>query len=112
MKALIFDEKTGWDASTGFDKIDVEKPTLDKNNEADQKSVIIKVHYAGVCGSDRGIWYRKSFKDQILGSLKDEKKSRRVIGHEFFGEIVEVGENANAVSISKLSKGDFATSES
>ncbi len=114
MKALVFDKELGeWEKTIGFEKVDIPKPTLDeKVNLMDKVSVIIKVHYAGVCGSDRGIWFRKSFKEQILGSIAAEGKTKRTIGHEFFGEIVEIGSEANRVSLSPLNKGDFVTCES
>lgn len=109
MQALVFDASRGaWDSSTGFEKMEVPEPSLDeKNNPADAHYVIIKVHYAGVCGSDRGIWFRSAFRNQILGSLAEEKKTHRIIGHEFFGEIVAVGSAVRRVKV-----GDFATCES
>ncbi|MEC8425228.1 MAG: alcohol dehydrogenase catalytic domain-containing protein, partial [Myxococcota bacterium] len=58
---------------------------------ADRSNVIIRVKYAGFCGSDRGIWWRKSFGDMILRSLDEERKDRRVVGHELLGEVVAVG---------------------
>ena len=63
MKALTFDKaKTDWDNSRGFELVDVPMPKIEKPDD-----VIIRVHYAGVCGSDKGIWYRQAFKEQILG---------------------------------------------
>mgnify|MGYP001618127557 FL=1 len=67
-------------------------PTLDeKKNPNDSTSVILKVRYAGVCGSDRGLWYRTAFKDLVHDSLKREKKNMRINGHEFVGEIINAG---------------------
>lgn len=93
MKALIIDSsKTPWEESKGFELTDIEKPTLDEaNNPADASSVIIKMRYAGVCGSDRSLWYRTAFKEQFLGALKQQNLSKRIVGHEFVGEIVEAG---------------------
>lgn len=92
----------------GFEKTDVPEPVLDeKNNPADAHAVIIRVHYAGVCGSDRGIWFRSAFRDQILGSLAKEGKKYRIIGHEFFGEIVAAGS-----AVRRAAVGDFVTCES
>jgi len=112
MKALVFDQKNGsWEDTSGFEKADVPTPTIDEaKNPTDAEAVIIKVHYAGVCGSDRGIWFRQAFKDQILGSLTREKKTARVIGHESFGEIVELGSAAGKKY--NLKKGDFVSCES
>jgi len=127
MKALIFDKsKYSWDDSKGFELADVPMPKIEKPDD-----VIIRVHYAGVCGSDKGIWYRQAFKEQILGSLESEKstspnpslvrrgtplldkerfgevKSYRIIGHEFFGEVVEIGSRVKGQGI-----GDFVSCES
>src|SRR3989338_4565719 len=141
MQALIFDKtKSDWDSTKGFELADVPKPEIEKDTD-----VIIRVHYAGVCGSDKGIWYRQAFKEQILGSIDAEnfpplerggikgevekekhlspsqslgslsprqervtmKKSFRIIGHEFFGEVVEVGSNVKDIRV-----GDFVACES
>ena len=93
LKALTIDlEKDGWDGSRGFVMRDVPMPVLDeKNNPEDALSVILKIRYAGVCGSDRGLWYRTAFKDMVHSSLAREKKTMRITGHEFVGEIVELG---------------------
>jgi threonine 3-dehydrogenase len=108
MKALIFDKKRqSWDKSRGFLLADVPKPKLGPNDSA---SVIIKVRYAGVCGSDKGIWYRTAFGEQILNSLKAEKKSYRIIGHEFCGDIVETGRDVKKKYGFK--PGDFVSAES
>ena len=93
IKALTFDSKEdGWDKSRGFVMREVSMPVLDeKTNPEDALSVILKMRYAGVCGSDRGLWYRKAFKDMVLGSLEKEGKTLRVTGHEFLGEVIEMG---------------------
>jgi threonine 3-dehydrogenase len=93
MKALVIDTADQpWDKSRGFSMADLPKPTLDEASDpADASSVILKLRYAGVCGSDRGLWYRQAFKDQFAKGLRDEGKTRRIVGHEFVGEIVEAG---------------------
>lgn len=93
IKALTFDtQKDGWDTSKGFVLREVPMPILDEaKNPEDALSVILKVRYAGVCGSDRGLWYRTAFKDLVHDSLQREGKTMRVTGHEFVGEIVAVG---------------------
>ena len=92
IKALTFDtEKDGWDKSRGFTLREVPRPVLDENNPEDQLSVILKIRYAGVCGTDRGLWYRQAFKELLHRSLKNEGKTMRILGHEFVGEIVEMG---------------------
>ncbi|HSX46071.1 MAG TPA: alcohol dehydrogenase catalytic domain-containing protein [Candidatus Saccharimonadia bacterium] len=99
MKALIIDTaEQPWEESRGFTLVDSEKPTLDEaSNPADAASVIIKLKYAGVCGTDRGLWYRTAFKDLFTRSLKAEGKTRRIVGHEFVGEIVEAGSMVKAL---------------
>lgn len=75
----------------------VTEPGLDeKNSPADAEAVIVKVIYAGLCGTDKGIWQRQVFRDQILGSLEQEGKPYRIVGHELFGEIVAVGSKVPA----------------
>jgi threonine 3-dehydrogenase len=93
IKALTLDvKKDGWEKSRGFVMRDVPMPVLnEKKNKADATSVILKIRYAGVCGSDRGIWYRNAWKDGMHDSLKRERKTMRITGHEFVGEVVEMG---------------------
>ncbi len=166
MRALIFDKsKYDWETSKGFDLADVPKPELPLTpslisargarlpvgqgsslggKEGSKRGVLgdvlIKVHYAGVCGTDKGIWYRQAMRDLILGSIDSDVIARsgsdeaipskarlphssaaadslamtdkyyRILGHEFFGEIVEVGKAA--AKEYKLKKGDFVSCES
>ena len=93
MWALTFDRSKGsWEESKGLIKQRVAKPVLDESVEAaDRSQVLIKVKYAGFCGSDRSIWWRKAFGDMICDSLTEEMKERRIVGHELLGEIVQVG---------------------
>jgi len=98
MHALVYDKSTmPWDSTRGFEKRTVTRPVLDPAaNPDDADHVIIKVIYAGFCGSDRGIWSRAAFKGMIFDSLKKEKNTTRIIGHEMVGEIIEVGPRAAA----------------
>jgi threonine 3-dehydrogenase len=109
MKALIFDTARGaWESSTGFEKAEVPDPVIDEaHTPSDAHAVIIKIRFAGVCGSDRGIWFRTAFRDQILDSLAEEKKTRRILGHEFAGEVVAVGSQVTRAKV-----GDFVSCES
>jgi threonine 3-dehydrogenase len=93
MQGLIIDtSSTPWEQSQGFERVDLDMPTLDEaNNPNDAVSVILKMRYAGVCGSDRGLYYRTAFKDLFTGSLAAAHKTRRIVGHEFLGEIVAAG---------------------
>ena len=111
MWALTFDKaREDWASSTGLVKEQIEKPVLADPEHADGTFVIIKVKYAGFCGSDRGIWWRKAFGDMILDSLASEGKTRRVVGHELLGEIVEVGVRVGSKYGYKV--GDIVSTES
>ena len=111
MWALVYDaERDRWDKTRGFRKERVAKPKLDPKDPVDATAVILKVKYTGFCGSDAGIWFRSSFKSMIHDSLKAEKKTTRVIGHEVFGEVAEVGAVAEAHFGFK--KGDLVAAES
>ncbi len=97
MWALVYDmEKDKWDKTRGFRRERVLRPQLDPDDPRDAEAVILKVKYTGFCGSDAGIWFRRSFKAMIHDSLKAEGKTTRVIGHEVLGEVVEVGAVAGA----------------
>jgi len=93
MKALVYDKSSmPWDKSRGFEKQEIAKPILDENiDPSDADNVLVKVIYAGFCGSDRGIWNRHAFKGMIFDSLKRERQTTRIIGHEMVGEILEIG---------------------
>jgi threonine 3-dehydrogenase len=93
MKALVYDkERDPWDSTRGFRLAEVDRPRLnEKNDPTDAENVVVKVIFAGFCGSDRGIWYRRAFKGMIFDSLRKEEKVSRIIGHEMVGEIVDVG---------------------
>ena len=96
MKALILDIKRDeWDATTGMTFAEVDPPALDESkNPNDGGRVLIKPIYTGVCGSDKGIWFRHAFQDMIFDSLDSEGKSVRICGHELLGEVVETGSYA------------------
>ncbi len=97
MNALVYDRtKMVWDQSKGLLSQTVAAPVLDeKNDYRDSHMVLVKPRYAGFCGSDRGIWFRRAFGDMILNSLAAEEKAARVCGHELFGEVVAVGSQAS-----------------
>ena len=112
MPALVYDrEKYTWETSRGLMIEDVSSPELDVGADyRDASKVLIKPMYTGFCGSDRGIWYRRAFKDMIYGSLDQEHKDVRVIGHEVLGRIVEVGKQVTRDY--GLRPGDVVTTES
>ena len=95
MTALVYDrESDPWEETRGLRKVTVPSPRLRTGDGQDESSVIIRPLYAGFCGSDRGIWFRKAFKGMILDSLEAETRNARVIGHEMLGEIVSAGRRA------------------
>ena len=118
MRALVYDrERDPWDASRGLRLAEIPKVTLDeKSDYHDRSRVLIKPKFVGFCGSDRGIWFRRAFKDMICDSLDKEgqqqrqARNQRVIGHELFGEIVAVGSDAKRSH--GLEVGDMVAAES
>ena len=93
MRALTFDRtRETWEGSTGMVMEQLSEPVLDeKTNGSDRSKVILRVLYSGFCGSDRGIWSRKSFGDMIGDSLDEDGGNKRIFGHEMLAEIVAVG---------------------
>ena len=63
ISGLTFDIKAdGWENSTGFTKREIPMPELDEQKDPrDALSVVLEIQYAGVCGTDRGIWHRQVF---------------------------------------------------
>ncbi|HWQ33642.1 MAG TPA: alcohol dehydrogenase catalytic domain-containing protein [Blastocatellia bacterium] len=75
--------------------------------------VRIRVLAAGICGTDFGIYHsstRKGIRDEMLRYLGDQISNFQplVIGHEFCGEVVEIGAG---VPKDLVSIGDYVTSE-
>jgi len=118
MRALVYDRaRDPWEESKGLRMEEVPAARLDERADYhDRSRVLIKPRFVGFCGSDRGIWFRRAFKDMILGSLDKEAKQmreerpRRIIGHELFGEIVAVGSDAKRSF--GLEVGDLVAAES
>lgn len=84
MKALVKSK-----AAPGIWLQDVEKPTLQ------DQDVLIRVHYTGICGTDIHIynwddWARKTIPVPMT------------IGHEFVGEIVEVGSAVHGFTVGQI----------
>lgn len=95
MRALTFDRsRESWEGSRGMVVDQVPVPTL--GSPDDRGMVLVKVRYAGFCGTDRGIWARKAMGDMVLGSLDRDGSDRRVFGHELLGEVVDVDPEAAA----------------
>lgn len=111
ISALTFDTNAdGWEGSAGFTKRDIAMPQLDEQaNPRDATAVLIEMKYAGVCGTDRGIWHRQVFKELIHRSLEKERKTQRILGHEFVGKVIEAGsqvENLYGIRVGDNVSGD------
>lgn len=91
MRALV---KTG--PGPGMELREVPVPAIGPSD------TLIKVHHAGVCGTDLHIWEWDAW---AAGRLKPPL----TIGHEFAGEIVELGSEARAQGLLKV--GDKVTAE-
>ncbi len=112
MWALTYDrERDPWSETRGLRMSQVPRPDLDEAKDyRDRSRVLIKTHYAGFCGSDRGIWFRRAFGDMIHDSLARENKTTRIVGHELLGEVVAVGTDAQRSH--GIEVGDIVTTES
>jgi threonine 3-dehydrogenase len=112
MLALTYDRlRDPWDTTTGLRLQHVTRPTLDQRRDyRDGSMVLIRPLLTGFCGSDRGIWHRRSFGDQIAASLVAEGKHVRIVGHELLGEVLEAGPEATRDF--GLAPGDVVTAES
>lgn len=112
MWALTYDVGSDpWASTRGLWKRQVDRPELNESRDpADATSVIVKLRYAGFCGSDRGIWFRKSFGDMIRESLARDGKSTRIVGHELLGDVLAMGSRATAETSVRV--GDTVTTES
>lgn len=64
--------------------IETEKPRIKNDNE-----VLVKVHAAGICGSDMHIYHGSN----------PFTVYPRIIGHEVAGEVTEIGESVNSLKI-------------
>jgi threonine 3-dehydrogenase len=112
MNALVYDRRRQvWEDSKGLVQEEVAAPALDEAQDyRDGYMALIRPKFAGFCGSDRGIWFRRAFKEMIYESLDAEQRQERVIGHELFGEVVAVG--SHAARELGLKPGDTVSTES
>ena len=112
MKALILSvNRSNWASTKGYELADVEAPVLDeKRDPEDAECAIIAPFLAGVCGTDKGIWFRKAFRDPILHALESDAKEFRVAGHEILGKVTAVG--SKVARAGKIKVGDVVTAES
>ena len=77
MKALVKSH-----AEPGLWLEEIPEPTIGIND------VLIRVHYAGICGTDVHIYQWDDWAQKTI-------KVPMAIGHEFVGEVVQVGSNVN-----------------
>ncbi|HET9294918.1 MAG TPA: L-threonine 3-dehydrogenase [Gemmatimonadales bacterium] len=91
MRALV---KTS--RGPGMELREIEVPACGPND------VLIRVHFAGVCGTDLHIWEWDAWASNRL-------KPPVVIGHEFAGRIERLGPEAEAAGL--LAVGDLVTAE-
>lgn len=112
MPALVYDRtRDPWEQSRGLRVEEVDIPKINTSEDyRDDNRVLIQPLLTGFCGSDRNIWFRRAFKDMIYGSLDNEKKDIRIVGHEVFGRILEVGKAAKREY--GFHEGDLVTTES
>ena len=78
----------------GFKQVEVERPKIGRNE------VLVKVKVTSVCGTDYHIYKWDEWAQARI-------KPPRVIGHEFAGEVVEVGSNVTSCKV-----GDLVAAES
>jgi threonine dehydrogenase-like Zn-dependent dehydrogenase len=76
--------------TTKVSLVDRQEPSVQQDDE-----VKIKVHYVGICGTDR---------EEVSGGRADAPagKNELVIGHEMFGQVVAAGKN-----VKKVKEGDY-----
>ena len=88
MKALVkkLPEKGIW-------LMDVPEPTVSDND------VKIKIHKTAICGTDLHIYNWDKWSEATI-------KTPLVIGHEYVGEIVEVGRNVTGFTVGELVSGE------
>ena len=81
MKALVKDID-----GIGLTLREVEKPTIRANE------VLIKIKSTAICGTDLHIWNWDTWASSTI-------KTPMTVGHEFMGEIEEIGENVESLSV-------------
>jgi len=88
MKALIKSK-----GGPGLWLEDVPKPSLGIND------VLIRVHRTGICGTDVHIWKWDEWAAKTV-------PTPMVIGHEFVGEVADVGSNVKSFSVGEIVGGE------
>ena len=88
MKAIV---KTN--PGKGFEIKDVEKP------EIQEHEILVKIKATSICGTDVHIWEWDHWAEKRI-------KPPLIVGHEFCGEVVEIGSHAHG-----FKKGDLVSGE-
>ncbi len=83
-------------------KLGAQLQNVDKKFELLPGWVLIKIIATSICGTDVHIWNWDNWSQGRIG----EKNLPQILGHEFAGEVVEVGPYCNMVKV-----GDFVSSE-
>ena len=100
-----------WSTTKGYTLNEVAEPILDEGkNPSDAKNVILEPIYSGVCGTDKGIWFRKAFKDSILHHLAQDQRDHYIMGHETLARIVALGSDVKRAG--RFHVGQVVTAES
>ena len=77
--------------------------------------VLIKVRAASVCGSDLHLYQWDPSVHEMINSATDNFAHGLIAGHEFCGEVVEIGRDVRTIMDDpavKLAPGDFVSAES
>jgi threonine 3-dehydrogenase len=94
MKAVV---KTGY--APGADFIEVPVPQIENDDE-----VIVKVKKAAICGTDVHIYQWNDWAAETVPKMF--KRLPRIMGHEFCGEVIEIGK-----AVRKIKVGDRVAGE-
>ncbi len=112
MQAIVLEvNRKNWSTTKGYVSRDVEAPRLEESqNPSDANAVLVAPIFGGVCGTDKGIWFRKIFKESILSSLERERFHYRIAGHEMLGKITALGSNVKRAGGLRI--GEIVSTES
>lgn len=106
MKAIVLaTNEATWDKTKGYELTDLAEPNFDPSVHT--RDVIIEPKFAGICGTDKGIWNRKAFRQPILEHLKKDQRDYYIMGHELFGQVVAVGSE-----VKNVKPGEYVSAES
>jgi threonine 3-dehydrogenase len=112
MKALLLSvNRNNWEKTKGYTLEEVPEPRIDERTDPkDSEQVILEPILSGVCGTDKGIWFRKAFRESILSHLEKDGRSRFIMGHETLARVVEMGSSVSRTG--RLKIGQIVAAES